>query len=116
MALHLELSAGGLTQMPQLLGDRLLPDTVVERRNQFRERVMELRRPIRDARERMLPGPDLVGNAEDRLTDLRNRVVSRQSVVGRIRQRRSDSGGNSSSNGNGSGSSESGQVNTSQMT
>lgn len=100
--------------MPQLLGDRFLPDTVVERRSQLRERVMDLRQPVREAREQYVPGPDLIGSAESTLTDLRNRVVSRQSVLSRIKSRRSSSGGTSSSNGSGDSSGK--KVNTSQMT
>lgn len=103
--------------MAQLLGDRLLPETVVSRRRQFRERVRDVRRPLRQFRERNVPGPDIVGTAEDRLTDLRNRVISRDSVLSRIRSRRSGGSDGSSgdgSSGGGSGSQQSNSIN--QMT
>lgn len=101
--------------MPQLLGDRLLPESVVSRRSQFRDRVRELRRPVRRFRENTVPGPDIIGSAEQRLTDVRNRLVSRQSVLDRIQARRGGGGGG----GNGGGSNNSGsgsQPDTSQMT
>lgn len=90
--------------MARLLGDRLLPDTVVERRGQFRARVRDLRQPLRQFRERNVPGPDLIGSAENNLTDLRNRVVSRNSVLSRIQARRgsSDDGDNSGNGDSGS--------------
>lgn len=90
----------------------MLPDSVVSRRSQFRERLMELRQPVRQFRERNVPGPDIVGSAEDRITDLRNRIMSRDSVISRIRARR----GGGSSDGSGSGSSDSPNVNDSAMT
>lgn len=101
--------------MPQLLGDDLLPDSVVSRRSQFRERVQGLRQPVREFRESTLPGPDLIGQAEQRLMSLRNRAVSRDRLLDRIQMRRNDSGGGSSGN-SGSESSSGNQPNTSQMT
>lgn len=93
--------------MARLLGDNLLPDSVVSRRRQFRERVSDLRQPVRQFRERNVPGPDLVGTAEEQLTSLRNSIISRDSVLNRIRSRSStpdssgdsESGSESSSNG-----------------
>ena len=85
--------------MAKMLGDNVLPDSVVSRRRQVRERVRDLRRPLRRFRESNVPGPDVVGSAEDKFTDLRNQVVSRDSVVERIRARRSSSSGNDSDSG-----------------
>lgn len=99
--------------MARLLGDRLLPDSVVERRGQFRERVMDMRQPLRQFRERNVPGPDLIGTAEDRFTDLRDRVVSRNSVLSRIQARRESAGSGGDSN---SGDSGPANVNDSAMT
>jgi len=87
--------------MARLLGDNLLPDSVVSRRRQFRERVRGLRSPVQQFRESNVPGPDLIGTAEDKLVDFRDRIISRDSVVKRIRARRSSS--DSSSGGSGGG-------------
>lgn len=96
--------------MPQLLGDNVLPESVQSRRRQLRERVMGIREPARNFRENRVPGPDIVGTAESTLTDLRDRVVTREGVLSRIRERRSSSSGSSSS-GSSSGNSSNGSSN-----
>lgn len=91
-----------------MLGDKLLPESVQTRRRDLRSRVNELRQPLRQRRQNLVPGPDVVGEAENRLGNIRNRVVDRQTVLERIqsmRQNNSDSGssdesGSSSSSNN----------------
>lgn len=86
--------------MARLLGDNLLPDSVVSRRRQVRQKISDLRQPIRQFRERNVPGPDLVGSAEEQFMNLRNKLVSRDSVMSRIRSR---NGTNNSEDASGSG-------------
>lgn len=83
--------------MARMLGERALPEAVQERRRQIRERAMSLREPVRDFRESNVPGPDVVGQVESRVANLRNRFVSRDTVLSRIRSRRQDGGGDSDS-------------------
>lgn len=82
-----------------MLGDNVLPESVQSRRRQVRSRLDSLREPIRQRRQNTVPGPDVVGRAEDAFTGLRNRAVSRDSVLERI----SDMRGNGNGGGNGSG-------------
>lgn len=95
--------------MARMLGEGVLPESVQERRRQIRERAMSLREPVRNFREQNVPGPDVLGQVESRVTGLRDRVVSRDGVLSSIRERRADSGngnsGTNSSDGNGGGSS-----------
>jgi len=83
--------------MTKLIGDNMLPDSVVSRRRQVRERIRDLRQPVRRFRESNVPGPDVVESAENELTSLRNRIISRDTVVDRIRARRASSSGTGSS-------------------
>lgn len=82
-----------------MLGDNLLPDAVQSRRRQLRSRVEGLRQPIRQRRQNIVPGPDVVGRLEDTVTGLRNKAVDRDAVLARIRERRADSGGSGTSDG-----------------
>lgn len=95
--------------MPRMLGERALPEAVQERRRQIRERAMSLREPVRNFRESNVPGPDLIGQVESRVSGLRDRFVSRDTILSRISERRSESAGgdsgSDSSNGNSGGSS-----------
>lgn len=89
--------------MVRMLGENILPESVNSQRRRLRRRVRELRDPLRQRREQLVPGPDIVGSLENRFSDLRNRVVERDSVLSNITARRSggdgDSGDGSSSNG-----------------
>lgn len=97
--------------MARMLGDAVLPEQVQSRRRSLRNRVSNLRQPIRDFRQQNVPGPDVLGTVESNLSDLRDRFVSRTTALERVRQRRNGSGGeqqNQNGNGNGSGSGSSG--------
>lgn len=96
--------------MPDMLGDNLLPDSVQSRRRSARRRLQNLRDPVRSTRERVVPGPDVVGRAEASFSDLRNRVVSADGLMDRIRERREGDSGGSTDTGN------SGDTNTSNDT
>lgn len=102
--------------MPQLLGDKVLPETVVSKRRTLREKVRDFREPVRQSREDYIPGPDVVGMTEDQISGLREKFVSRDGLIDRINDRRSDDSGSgdggSGSSGDGSGS----KAQTSQMT
>lgn len=87
---------------PQLLGDRVLPESIRQRRQSLRSRVQDLRQPIRQRRENLSP-VNVVGMVESNVRDLRDRIVSRTDVLTRIRDRRGGSSGGSGSN-SGSGS------------
>lgn len=89
--------------MVRMLGDRVLPESVQARRRQVRQRVNSLREPVRSFREEKIPGPDVVGKTERQLSSLRDRFVSRDAVVERVRQIRSDSSSDGSGSGSGSG-------------
>lgn len=76
----------------RMFGENLLPESVNERRRNLRSRVQGLREPIRSRRENLVPGPDVIGRAESRVADLRDRVLEREGVLSRIRARRADGG------------------------
>ena len=80
----------------RMLGENILPESVNERRRNLRSRVQSLREPIRNRRESLVPGPDVIGRAESRAMDLRDRVLSREGVLSRIRMRRSSGSEDSS--------------------
>lgn len=82
--------------MPQMLGQKFLPESVQSRRRQLRNKVNNLRSPVRQKRTDLVPGPDIIGTAEDQLMGLRDGFVSRQGVLGRIKARRSDDSGTGS--------------------
>lgn len=88
---------------PQFLGDRLLPESLMERRqnlrSNLRSRVQEIRRPIRQRREQLSP-VDIVGMVESNARDLRDRIVSRTDVLARIRDRRQSNQNNTGNNSN----------------
>lgn len=71
--------------MARLLGDRLVPESIQSRRRSFRSRVESLRDPIRSRRRSLVPGPDLIGMAEQQVSDLRDSFVSRDSVIASLR-------------------------------
>ena len=101
--------------MARMLGEKFLPESVQERRRQVRERAMSLREPVRNFREQNVPGPDILGRVESRVTSLRDRAVSRDSVLERIRMRRSGDGGSGDSGNSGSGNSSGDSNNNSGM-
>lgn len=97
--------AAGVQHMARLLGDSVLPERVQSRRRSLRNRLTELRDPVRRFREQNVPGPDVVGRLESNVSDLRDRFVSRTTVLERIRQRRQDGEGEQQGqNGNAQGS------------
>lgn len=87
--------------MAELLGDRVLPESVVSARRRMRARFSDLREPLRSRRSELVPGPDIIGRLEDNVTELRTRVVRRDGLIERIRMQR----GGDSSGSNGSGNS-----------
>jgi hypothetical protein len=100
--------------MPDMLGDSLLPDSVQSRRRSVRRRLQNLRDPVRSTRERVVPGPDVVGRAETSFSDIRRKVVSADGLVDRIKERReggSDEGEDSGSSGEATKSTETRTVN-----
>lgn len=101
--------------MARMLGERFLPESVTQRRRSLRNRVQDLREPIRQFREQNVPGPDLIGRAESSIMGLRNRFVERDSVLSGIMARRSGGGGGAEAEGNGtSGNGNSGTANQAQ--
>jgi len=74
-----------------MLGNRVLPESVVTRRRRMRERLSNLRRPVKQFRRENVPGPDVVGQVESSVMDLRDRFVTRNSMMDRMKERR-DSG------------------------
>lgn len=79
--------------MPRLIGEGLLPDSIQSQRLKMRERLMSLREPVRSTREDLVPGPDLIGKAENTFKDFRDRFVTRESILDRIKMRRQDGEG-----------------------
>lgn len=76
--------------MARMLGDRFLPESVQGTRRRVRNRLQDLRQPIRRRREDLVPGPDLVGQAESRFRDFRDRFVSRDGLLARMRSQQQD--------------------------
>jgi len=70
--------------MVQMLGDRLLPEAVQTQRRKMRNRLTNLREPIRQKRQELVPGPDVMGSLGENLSDLRSKVVDRKTVLERI--------------------------------
>lgn len=106
---------GGSVYVP-LLGDNLLPEAVMSQRRSMRTRLRNLRDPVRQFRENTIPGPNVLGQLEDRVIQMRDRFVTREMALSRLQDLRGggggmmNRGGNSGSNsggGSGSGSSSS---------
>lgn len=89
--------------MAPMLGERFLPDSVNSRRRMVRSRIRDLREPLRSRRQNLVPGPDIIGRAENTVMDLRDRFVSRDSVLGKMKSKMG-SGSSGSSGGSKSGS------------
>lgn len=83
--------------MARMLGERIFPESVTKRRRSFRNRVRDLREPVRRFREQNVPGPDMVGKLESSFVDLRDRFVERDSVLSGISARRRGTGGSDGS-------------------
>jgi hypothetical protein len=83
--------------MARMLGEKLLPNSINTQRRRVRERVMDLREPIRQRRIELVPGPNVVEEVESRLRATRDSFVSRDSIMNRIEELRSDDSGNGSS-------------------
>lgn len=90
--------------MPRMLGEGFLPESVQAQRNKLRNRLQDLREPIRSRRESLVPGPNAIGKVESTFMDLRDRVVSRTTVLERIRARRASEGEEEEETSQGSGS------------
>lgn len=73
--------------MAPMLGERVLPDSVNSTRRRVRSRVRDLRQPIRSRRQNLVPGPDIIGRAENTVMDLRDRFISRDSVLGKMKSK-----------------------------
>lgn len=78
--------------MPRMIGEGFLPEAVQSQRNKLRNRLLDLREPIRSTREDLVPGPDVLGKVENTVKDFRDRVVTRESVIDRIQARRGNDG------------------------
>lgn len=74
--------------MVRLLGDKVLPEAVQSRRRSVRMRLEDLREPVRQRRERHVPGPDLIGNLESSISSVRQSFVARETLISRIQSRR----------------------------
>lgn len=92
--------------MSPMLGEGVLPESVNDARRRFRRSVNSVRQPIRQTRQSLIPGPDLIGRAESTALDLRDRVTDREGLLDRINSQQIGNGGsdNSGSNGGNSGS------------
>lgn len=77
--------------MARLLGDKVLPEAVQSRRRSVRMKVEDLREPVRQRRERYVPGPDLIGNLESSFFSARRSFVTRDTLLTRIKARRDSS-------------------------
>lgn len=82
-------------EMAEMLGNNVLPESVVSARRRFRRKLADVREPVRNFRENTVPGPDIVGNVEDQVTSLRDQFVRRNSMLSMIQERAPDIGGNS---------------------
>lgn len=82
---HPKEATGGNEQMAKLLGDKFLPESVATRRRSVRKSIRSLRDPVRNFRESTVPGPDVVGMAENTVLDLRDSFTTRDSLVAKLR-------------------------------
>lgn len=73
--------------MARMFGEGVLPESVNARRRQLRNRLQDLRDPVRNFREENIPGPDVIGSLEGSLMNLRTSVVERDSVLSGVRDR-----------------------------
>lgn len=85
--------------MPRMLGDKILPEGVQGKRRQLRSRIEDLRDPIRQKRRQFVPGPNIVGKAESKLSQLRDKFVTREGALSRIKELRSEDTGSSDNTG-----------------
>lgn len=90
---------GGNVYVP-LLGERLLPEAVNSQRRSMRTRLRNLRDPLRSFRENNIPGPNVIGELEDRAIQTRDRFVTRDMALSRLQDLRSN-GLSVGGNGNG---------------
>lgn len=95
-----------------LIGDNLLPEAAVSQRRSMRQRLRSLRDPLRSFRQDNIPGPNVIGQLEDRIVDTRDQFVSNDRVLSRLQDLRGNGGiigngdsGNGSNGSNGSGNS-----------
>lgn len=89
--------------MSPMLGENVLPESVNDLRRRARSQVRSLRQPIRQRRENLVPGPDLIGQTETTLMDLRDRVTTRDGLLSRIRNQQNMMNSESNNSDNGSG-------------
>lgn len=79
--------------MARLLGDKVMPEAVQSRRRTLRSKLRNARRPIKQTRQDLVPGPDILGRLENSVMNVRDRFITRDSVVGRIKERQGDATG-----------------------
>jgi len=89
--------------MSPMLGENILPESVNDARRRARSQVRSLRQPIRQRRENLVPGPDLVGQTESTLMDLRDRITTREGILSRIRNQQNVMNSESNDSDSGSG-------------
>lgn len=70
-----------------------MPEAVQSRRRTLRSRLRSMRRPLKQTRQDVVPGPDLIGKLENNVSNVRDRFVTRDSVLGRIKERKGDATG-----------------------
>lgn len=78
--------------MARLFGERALPSSVNQQRRRLRSRLQDLREPIRQRRLEVVPGPNVIDQIEDQVRQARSTFVERQTMVERIKERRSREG------------------------
>jgi len=92
-----------------MLGDSLLPDSVQNLRRSLRSQVSSIREPIRRRREDLVPGPDIIGSVENSVMSLRDRFVTRDGALDRVKNA-SPMGSDGSGSGSGGSNGNSGQT------
>lgn len=95
--------------MSPMLGEGVLPESVNDARRRVRSRVRSVREPVRQSRQDLVPGPDLIGRAESRFQSVRDRFVNRDGLISRVRNQQ---GAMPTNNNDGSSSSQSSSSNT----
>lgn len=68
-----------------MLGEQVLPEEVQSRRRKVRRRLNQLREPIRSRRQDVVPGPDIIGTAEQNIMNLRSRLTGGSGILPSMR-------------------------------
>lgn len=90
-----------------LLGENILPEVVNSQRRSMRDRLRNLRDPVQSFRINSVPGPNIVGDLEDRFVEARDSFVTQDNILSRLQDIRGDS--MTANNGNNGSSDESGE-------